>query len=198
MYSFGRVGSVRVDRNPGNYRNHPLSEERIVGTDRLTMVAGPDETLEISGEGEIWFRVRPSGKSFRVEAPVKGQEVRLEPHGRSLRMVGADETEEEQGVWSVPVGAGNGIAGGSVLLRDGSLYRITDRAGGKPSYDLCGWRISCPYFSVSRKELVWEFRVHPAGASLLQDGRGVDLLIFFAVAVSGAWRRSGIFEEADS
>ncbi len=198
VYSFGRVGPVRADRIPGSHRNYPLSEERIIGIDRLTMTAKPDRSLEIAGNGEVLFRIRRAGERILVEAGEAGPETRLEFQGRNLWMVKGEGPAMNPAVWSAPGGAGGGIAGSTVLLQDGSLYRIIDRAGRVPSYGLLGWRTSCPYFGVTWDRNGWEFLVHPSGSALLAEGRGHDLLIFFAVAVSGILHRKWMIEEVDS
>jgi len=162
-----------------------LREERQVGIHRLTLVSGPEQALEVVGDGEVWFRLQPSAGGYKVEAPMHRRRFRLNPQGVDWRLTTWEDPNAERVLWSLSPGRRTGIAGSSLLLQDGSLYLIEDRPGMEPGYDLCGWQTAWPYFTASFMDGAWTVQVHPSGATLIQEGRGVDLLILFVAAVSG-------------
>jgi len=172
-----------------------LREERQVGIHRLTVVSGPDHVLELSGEAEVWFRLWPSDGRYTVEAPRHGRRFYLSCQGMGWQLVSEEDPDVERVRWSLASGVRSGIAGSSLLYEDGSLYLVSDRPGKTPGYDLCGWQTDWPYFSASIEEGAWTVQVHPSGASLVEEGRGIDLLILFTAAVSGIRSGSGSFGE---
>ena len=175
-----------------------MPEERNVGIDRLTLVAGPDQALEVVGEAGVWFRLLKSGIGYKVEAPATGLVYRLVSHDAEWRLVIEDDPETEQVLWSLRPGDAAGIAGSSLLHQDGSLYLIQDRPGAAPAYDLCGWQTPWPYFTACLEGGSQIVQVHPSGATLIQEGQGIDLLILFTAAVSGIRTGSASLEEESS
>jgi hypothetical protein len=166
-----------------------LREERQVGIYRLTVVSGPNRDLELSREDEVWFRLFPSDGRYAVEAPPNGRRLYLNSTGLGWQLVTEENPDVERVCWSPVPGVRSGIAGSSLLYEDGSLYLISDRPGKTPGYELCVWQTDWPFFTASIEEGAWTVQVHPSGATLIEEGRGIDLLILFTAAISGI--RSG-------
>jgi hypothetical protein len=140
------------------------------GTAALARIErGIDGTIRVRAEGVDAIEIASVGGAWRVRGLGDPGGWRAErcPVARGFR-VRPDGTPEDEAACTtrMPAAEGEAALGRHVFLADGRLFRLVERGGRDPRFELLPWEAPGPYLVARPGAADWRIETQPAGAAL--------------------------------
>lgn len=137
-----------------------------------TIERGADGTVRVRIDGDDSIQLTPVARGWRVRGlgePGDWRAERVDGEPGGFRLRSDDDADDEAACTTrMPRSTGEPAEGRHVLLADGRLFRLVERGGLDPRFELLSWEVPGPYL-VARPATGgrgWTIEPQPSGGAL--------------------------------
>jgi len=132
---------------------------------------GTDGSVRVRVEGDEPIRLEPVDRGWRVRGlgeagEWRAERVDVDGGGFRLRSAAAAGEEGARTTRMPGLASGDPAQGRHVLLEDGRLFRLVERGGSDPRFELLSWEVPGPYLVARLTADGWKIEPQAAGGAL--------------------------------